>query len=523
MGRIWFMDAHHTPSWWVCLTFVCLLTASWPGRLPAQADAEPAGETQSDASTEPAADGPQPFEQQSIEDRVNALADAALVRDEAGQVTSTIYRDGNILWACVAAFLVMFMQAGFAMLEAGFTRAKNAVNILMKNLMDFAFGSITFWLFGFGIMFGTGATSFLAGWFGWSDFFFETNDNEKYAFLIFQTVFAATAATIVSGAMAERTRFAAYCMYSIAITMLVYPVFGHWAWGSLGGGSSGWLENGPFGLPAFADFAGSTVVHSVGGWAGMAGAMVLGPRYGKFVDGKILPIPGSNMPLAMLGVFILWLGWFGFNPGSTLVIGGGDLARIAVTTNLAASAGAVSGMFTSWQRFGKPDPSFAMNGTLAGLVAITAGCNAVSPAGAVIIGGVAGSLVVFACTFWEWLGIDDPVGAISVHGVCGAWGTLAVGLFSTTSGLFYGFGLLQLVSQFIGVLAGFLWAFFASLLVFQMIHRQVGLRVSERAEREGLDLYEHGMVAYPQINEVLPTQTTNTKTRMIPAGSSSVP
>ncbi|MDY6914311.1 MAG: ammonium transporter, partial [Planctomycetota bacterium] len=290
----------------------------------------------------------------------------------------------NVVWTCVAAFLVFFMQPGFAMVEAGFTRAKNAVNILMKNLMDFSIGTVVFFVIGFGLMFGVKGE---CGILGTSMFCLDetTGDSWNYTFLIFQTVFAATAATIVSGAMAERTKFVGYLVYSFFITLLVYPVFGGWAWGSLllGDEAAGWLEK--IG-PGFCDFAGSTVVHSIGGWMALAGAIILKPRIGKFApDGKPRAIMGHNIPLAALGVFILWFGWFGFNAGSTTV-GDGSIGRIAVTTNIAAAAGAIFAMFTAWIIFKKPDASMALNGALAGLVGITAGCASITPFGALMIG-----------------------------------------------------------------------------------------------------------------------------------------
>ncbi len=403
----------------------------------------------------------------------------------------------NIVWTLVAATLVFLMQAGFALVETGFTRAKNAVNIIMKNLLDFSVGSIAFFLVGFGLMFGATTT----GWFGTT--LFAPSDvpgDLGFTFLIFQTVFAATAATIVSGAMAERTKFTSYLVYSAFITLLIYPVFGSWAWGGLLDGG-GWLENlgggedGAF-LQPFYDFAGSTVVHSVGGWLALAGALVCGPRLGKYVQGQARAIPGHNIPLAALGVFILWFGWFGFNAGSTTT-GGASIGYIAVTTNLSASAGAIFAMIAIWIIDKTPDASMALNGALAGLVGITAGCDAVSPLGALAIGAVAGLLVVVAVLFIDTvLKIDDPVGAVSVHGVCGAWGTLAVGLFSTSNGVFYGGGFGQLASQAIGVGAAFIWAFGLGLILFGLIRLTIGLRVSPDEERRGLDIGEHGMEAY---------------------------
>ncbi|GBE58035.1 ammonium transporter NrgA [bacterium BMS3Abin01] len=396
----------------------------------------------------------------------------------------------DIVWTCLAAFLVFFMQAGFAMVEAGFTRAKNSVNIIMKNLLDFSIGSIAFFIVGFGLMFGV-----TNGFFGTTDFALSGVDwagpDWNFTFLIFQTVFAGTAATIVSGAMAERTKFKAYLVYSVFICAFIYPVFGSWAWGGLLNGG-GWLEG-----IGFVDFAGSTVVHSVGGWLALAGAIVLGPRIGKYgPDGKARAIPGHNITLAALGVFILWFGWFGFNAGSTN-IGDGEIGRIAVTTNLSAAMGAVMAMATSWVLSKKPDGSMALNGALAGLVAITAGCYGVSGYGAIAIGGLAGVIVVLSVfAIDRYLKVDDPVGAVSVHGVCGAWGTLAVGLFGIDGGLFYGGGLHQLGVQAIGVLAAFAWAFGVGLGIFYLIKLTVGLRVSKKEEIRGLDVGEHGMEAY---------------------------
>lgn len=409
--------------------------------------------------------------------------------DALKALEETMQNHINIVWTCVAAFLVFFMQAGFAAVEAGFTRAKNTVNIMMKNLMDFSIGTLVFYFVGFGLMFGASN-----GFFGTTDFALSglaTGDDWNWTFMIFQTVFAGTAATIVSGAMAERTKFTSYLIYSVFICMFIYPVFGSWAWGSLFHGG-GWLE----GL-GFCDFAGSTVVHSIGGWLALAGAIVLGPRLGKYgKDGKPRAIPGHNIALAAIGVFILWFGWFGFNPGSTTV-GNGDIGRIAVTTNLAAAAGAIIALLVSWMKTGKPDASMALNGALAGLVGITAGCATVSPIGSVAIGAIAGALVVVSVYFIDGvLKIDDPVGAVSVHGVCGAWGTLACGLFNLDGGLLYGGGIKQLAVQATGVLAAFAWAFTIGMILFTVIKKTVGLRVSEEEEIRGLDIGEHGMEAY---------------------------
>ena len=423
---------------------------------------------------------------------VLAWSGAASAADAAGaaEIAETLQTNLNVVWTCVAAFLVFFMQAGFAMVEAGFTRAKNAVNILMKNLMDFSVGTLAFFFVGFGLMFG--ASNGLVGTSHFALWGAEANTWE-FTFLIFQTVFAATAATIVSGAMAERTKFVGYLAYSGAITLLIYPIFGGWAWGNLLiGDNPAWLAD-----LGFLDFAGSTVVHSVGGWLALAGAIVLGPRVGKYsADGKPTAIMGHNLPLAALGVFILWFGWFGFNPGSTTT-GDGSIGYIAVTTNLAAAAGAVAAMLTAWLVLGKPDASMALNGALAGLVGITAGCDGVAPLGAIAIGLVAGGLVVLAVLFVDRvLKVDDPVGAVSVHGVCGAWGTLAVGLFNTETGLFYGGSVTQLGVQALGVGVAFAWAFGLGLALFVVISKTVGLRVSRDEELRGLDIGEHGMEAY---------------------------
>ncbi|NQT02614.1 MAG: ammonium transporter [Planctomycetes bacterium] len=410
----------------------------------------------------------------------------------AEAVQEEVQMNINIVWTCVAAFLVFFMQPGFAMVECGFTRAKNAVNILMKNLMDFSVGTIVFFLIGFGLMFGKSNGLFGTTLFGMSGV--EPGADWNWTFLIFQTVFAATAATIVSGAMAERTKFVGYLLYSIFITLIIYPIFGKWAWGSLllGDAGAGWLEN-----MGFLDFAGSSVVHSVGGWLGLAGAIMLGPRIGKYdPTGKPKAITGHNIPLAALGVFILWFGWFGFNPGSTTT-GDGSIGYIAVTTNIAAAAAAISAMLTAWIIMKKPDASMALNGALAGLVSITAPCDGVSPIGALMIGIIGGIVVVLSVLFIDKvLKVDDPVGAVSVHGVCGLWGTLSVGLFNMDSGLFYGGGLKQLGVQIVGAAVAFFWAFGLGLALFYGIKKTIGLRVTPEEELKGLDIGEHGMEAY---------------------------
>lgn len=394
----------------------------------------------------------------------------------------------DTVWVLVAAALVFWMQAGFALVEAGFTRSKNTVNILMKNLIDFAFGSIAFFVIGYGIMFGAGN-----GFFGTLSMY---NDGiwsggiPPEAFLIFQTVFAATAATIVSGAMAERTHFISYLVYSVVISAIIYPISGHWIWGG------GWLAQ-----MGFVDFAGSTAVHSLGGWIGLAGAIMLGPRIGKFKGKKVMAIPGHNLTFGALGVFILWLGWFGFNPGSQIAASGTGnaiaISHIFITTNLAAAAGTVVTLAVTWIKYGKPSLSITLNGALAGLVAITAGCSAVSAWGAIAIGAMAGIVLVFGLRLIEnVLKIDDPVGAATVHGINGAFGTLMVGLFSTSGGLFYGGGFDLLGIQLTGVLAIAAWGLGTGFILFYILKKTLGLRVDRRIEEEGLDIYEHGETAY---------------------------
>lgn len=393
----------------------------------------------------------------------------------------------DTIWVLLGSVLVFFMQAGFAMVETGFTRAKNAGNIIMKNLMDFSLGTVVFWALGFGLMFaGTGA--FIGGF----DFFIQGDYSSTIptsAFVIFQTVFCATAATIVSGAMAERTKFASYCIYSIIISAIVYPVSGHWIWGG------GWLSQ-----LGFHDFAGSTAVHMVGGVAALVGAKILGPRIGKYgKDGKPRAIPGHSLTLGALGVFILWFAWFGFNGGSTLSLTGDSIisaSNIFVTTNIAAAVAAIAVMIITWVKYKKPDVSMTLNGALAGLVAITAGCDAVSPLGAAAIGLVAGFVVVFGIEFIEKvLKIDDPVGAIGVHGLCGATGTILTGLFATDGGLFYGGGAKLLGVQSLGVLSVAAWVTVTMTIVFLVIKYTIGLRVSASEEKSGLDKVEHGLAS----------------------------
>jgi len=390
----------------------------------------------------------------------------------------------DILWILVAGIFVFFMQAGFTLVEAGFTRSKNVINIIMKNLMDLCIGSLAFWIIGYTIMYGDSIGSFIGG----PSLFF-SEDGEMHN-LFFQTVFCATAATIVSGAVAERTKFSTYLIFSLLMTTIIYPISGHWVWQG-----DGWLTK-----LGFIDFAGSTVVHSVGGWAGLVAAYLIGPRIGKYTNGKSNAIVGHNMLFGALGVFILWLGWFGFNPGSELAISGGsanNVAGIVITTNLAAAAGGAVALFLTWFKYGKPDISMTLNGALAGLVGITAGCAAVSPAGAAAIGVLSGIAVVFSIEFIDKkLKIDDPVGAISVHGVVGALGTLLVGVFAVDGGLLYGGGASQLGVQAIGVLGIGAWTVVVSFILLFILKKTLGLRVSEKEEIEGLDLHEHGMDAY---------------------------
>jgi Amt family ammonium transporter len=404
----------------------------------------------------------------------------------AAQSAEATQTNLNYVWTILAAALVFFMQAGFALLEAGFSRAKNAVNIIMKNVMDASAGALVFFAVGFGLMFGTSWGGVVG-----TDGFFLTGTGDQpetwtYAFYFFQAVFAATAATIVSGAVAERIKFSGYLLFSIAITGLIYPVFGAWAWGGLFNGS-GWLE-----ALGFIDFAGSTVVHSVGGWAALAGALVVGPRGGKYADdGTPRTIPGHSLPLAALGVFILWLGWFGFNAGSTTA-GSTAIAKIALNTFVAAGAGAVMAMAVTWIDSGTPDATMTLNGVLGGLVGITAGCAALTPPFAILTGAVSGVIVVYATRALETF-VDDPVGAIAVHGVCGAWGTLAAGLFYAE-----GFSLAQVGVQALGVAAAFVWTFPVSYVLFSGLDQLLGLRIEDETEHTGLDRHEHDVEAYPE-------------------------
>ncbi len=427
-------------------------------------------------------------------------AEASVSSDAISSLSTGI----NTVWMLLAAMLVFFMQPGFALVEAGFTRSKNTANILMKNFVDFIFGSLLFWIIGFGLMFGTGR-------FVGAPHFFDIDAMAKIidnglpieGFLIFQTVFCATSATIVSGAMAERTKFSMYLVYTIFISVLIYPISGHWTWGG------GWLMNGEEGSfmmntfgTTFHDFAGSTVVHSVGGWIALVGAAILGPRIGKYgKDGKSKAIPGHNLTIAALGVFVLWFGWFGFNPGSQLAASTADdqtaISHVFLTTNLAACAGGFASLATSWIKYSKPSLSLTLNGILAGLVGVTAGCDIVSPAGSVFIGLICGVVMIFAVDFIDHvLKIDDPVGASSVHGVCGFLGTILTGLFATEEGWFYCGNANFFLAQLFGAVVVGAWAAIMGYIVFKGIDKIHGLRVPRRIEEEGLDIYEHGESAY---------------------------
>ncbi len=410
------------------------------------------------------------------------------------EMEATISYDAvSTLWILLAAVLVFFMQAGFGMVEAGLIRSKNAANVLMKNLMDFCFAALGFFIFGYAIAYGSDGLIF--GTDGWFMFGAESpvEGLPTEVFWLFQAVFAGTAATIVSGAMAERMKFMAYLTYSFLLTAFVYPIIAHWVWGG------GWLA----GLD-FHDFAGSTVVHAVGGTAALVGAWILGPRIGRFnKDGSPNAITGHNLPLVTIGVFILWFGWYGFNAGSTLGMGEpAVVGRIAMNTTLAPAAGAIAAMVAAWVMFGKPDLSVALNGSLAGLVGITAPCAVVGSGASIAIGAVAGVLVVYGITWLNRLRVDDPVGAIPVHGLCGIWGTLAVGLFgraalgAPTDGLFWGGGFGQLGTQALGLVSCLGFTAVAMYVVFKAIDAVIGLRVSRETELRGLDLDEHGVESY---------------------------
>jgi Amt family ammonium transporter len=413
------------------------------------------------------------------------IAQDATTLDLAEEIAK-INGDMGMLWMLLSGILVFFMQAGFTLVESGMTRSKNAVNIAMKNLLDICVGSLSFWIVGYSLMYGDTSN----GYFFWSGLF-----QGEGADLFFQTMFAATAATIVSGAIAGRTKYTTYIIFSVIMTAIIYPISGGWQWQG-----DGWLTN-----LGFIDFAGSSIVHSVGGWAALVAAYMVGPRIGKYVNGKVCAIPGHNQILATLGVFILWLGWFGFNGGSQLAWGGADAigaSNVVLITNLAAAAGGLGALITTWIWYGKPNLAQTLNGALAGLVSITAGCGNMTAGGAVLAGLIGGILVVFSIEFIEKkLKIDDAIGAASVHGVAGAWGTLVIGLWGvdgdTAIGLFNGGGSAQLGAQAIGVLAYAVWAVVLSFVVFGILKATMGLRVSEEVEIEGLDISEHGSIAYP--------------------------
>jgi len=408
----------------------------------------------------------------------------------------------DTLWVLITAALVFFMNLGFATVESGLCRAKNTVNILSKNVIVFCVTSLAFWAIGFSFMFGDG-NMFL----GLKGFFLSGPDNSPatgeaykgifsslnwtsvplYAKFFFQLVFAGTAATIVSGAVAERIKYFSFFAFSFLMGALIYPIQGHWIWGG------GWLSQ-----LGFKDFAGSTVVHSIGGWSALVGAILLGPRIGKYgPDGKVNPIPGHNLSTATIGAFVLWLGWFGFNGGSTMAADPQPISLIILNTNMAAAAGGAAATFTSYLAIGKPDLSMLINGLLAGLVGITAAADGVSVFGSIVIGVISGILVVYSVLFFDRLKIDDPVGAISVHLMNGVWGTFAVGLFNKEVGLLYGGGPKQLGIQLLGIAAVAIFSFLSSLILWKIVQGLMGLRVSEEEEMEGLDIGEHGMEAYP--------------------------
>lgn len=419
------------------------------------------------------------------------------------------YVSVDVIWTLLGAAMVFFMQAGFSLCEAGLTRAKNTGNILMKNLMDFCIGTPAFWLVGFGVMFG-GSGALVGGFDPFILGNYDFGSLPKWCYVIFQTVFCATAATIVSGSMAERTKFSSYCVYSALISLIVYPISGHWIWGG------GWLSE-----LGFHDFAGSCAVHMVGGIAACIGAATLGPRIGKYdKEGKPRAIPGHNLTAVALGVFILWFCWFGFNGCSTVSMSSDEAvvsaSLIFMNTNLAAAVSTCVVLIVTWIRYKKPDVSMCLNGSLAGLVAITAGCDVVDPFGAFFIGLVAGVLVVASVEFFDKVAkIDDPVGAISVHGACGMFGTLATGLFATDGGLFYGGGFHMFGIQALGVLAVAVWVAVMMTIIFQAIKAVMGLRVEPEIEIDGLDIHEHGLAsAYSgfAINDVMGTMDVNENT-----------
>lgn len=463
------------------ISIAVLLPATAPAEEPAAPGAEPEAPSEVTQVAAEEAPGPDPGGAATLKKNPGAAAD--------------------YVWVLMSAFLVFFMQAGFAMVETGFCRAKNATNLMMKNMLDYVMGSLAYMAVGFALMFGADKY----GLFGTTGWFLTGSEYDvgRYLLYMFQIVFAATAATIVSGLVAERLKFKAYLIYSIMISLLIYPIYGHWVWGL------GWLSKLPFGV-GHVDFAGSGVVHTVGGWVGIAGAIVLGARLGKFdKDGRPRVIPGHSMTLAALGTFILWFGWFGFNPGSTLSAHQLRISVIAVNTNLAAAAGAAAAMMYTYTKTKKYDIGMTLNGALAGLVAITAPCAWVEAWAAVVIGAIGGVLVVISVFTVEKMGIDDPVGAFSVHGMGGVWGLLSVGIFADgtyglyvtdapmVKGLLYGGGVGQLIAQAIGAAVCVAWSFGLGFILFKAMDLAFGIRVPEEEEREGLDITEHGTPAYP--------------------------
>jgi Amt family ammonium transporter len=466
-----------------------LVTSALVGGVLAQAET---GAEAAEAATEVADDA--------------ATAELAVEEEEAGPTIEAVVSNLDTVWMLVAGFLVFFMQAGFALVEAGFVRAKTVVNIFMKNFFDLSIGAVGYWAIGFGLMFGAGNAFFGTEWFFLADVpeIYPDLTVPTYAFFFFQFAFAATAATIASGAMAGRTEFKGYLIYSLVVTVLIYPVVGHWVWGG------GWLAE--LETPFF-DFAGSTVVHSTGAWVGLMGAIILGPRLNRFgPDGA--PIPGHSMTLAALGTFILWLGWFGFNPGSQLDADAGSIALITVTTNLAAAAGALAAMFLGWFVIGKPQLPWGLNGALAGLVAITAPCAIVTPLEAIIIGAIGGVIMFIGVNVLERFQVDDVVGAVSVHGFAGAWGTLAVGIFGAEIGLLHGGGFAQIITQLIGIVAVAIFVTVTSGILFSILRGIGWLRAKREGEILGLDIYEHGMVAYPEFTNSPSEPVLNGSTRV---------
>ncbi|MFI4912748.1 MAG: ammonium transporter [Sedimentisphaeraceae bacterium JB056] len=422
-----------------------------------------------------------------------ASAGAEEVNADLSSEVSRIAGGLNTVWVLLGAFLVFFMQAGFGMVEAGFIRAKNTCNILTKNFLDFCMASLGFFIIGYALMFGDG--NGFCGAKGWCLAGLEDNVGglPLYAFWLFQAAFCGAAATIVAGGMAERMKFTAYLVYTFIISAIVYPIVGHWVWGG------GWLSE-----MGFSDFAGSAVVHTTGGVAALVGTIILKPRTGKYsIDGKPNVISAHNIPIASLGVFILWFGWFGFNAGSTLGVDDGHtIGRVAINTNIAAAAGGIIAMLTVWKRFGKPDLSMAMNGALAGLVAVTAPCAFIDPWAAIVIGGIGGWIVVRGVELLDKLQIDDPVGAFPVHGMCGIWGTISIGIFGKEalglphSGLVYGMNPTMLGIQIVGIVAIGAFVLISMGLVFKLIDATIGLRVAPEEEIRGLDITEHGMESY---------------------------